>query len=96
MKVTIILTVTLLETSTGGATSILLGLTTSGIRDEKRAVVLHQSVADFVLAALIYVLGVVGDNTLRNRGADGVDLSCHTTSLDTDSDIEVGELILTE
>merc|ERR1712232_8567 len=96
IEVTIRLTVTLLETSTGRATSVLLGITTSGIRDEKRAVVLHQSVTDLVLAALINVFSVVGDNTLRNCGTDGVDLSGHTSSLYADSDIEVGELILTE
>jgi len=39
---------------------------------------------------------VVGNDRFGNGGADGVNLSGHTTTLYTNTDIKVGELVLTK
>ena len=39
---------------------------------------------------------MVGDDGLGDGGTDGVDLGSHTTALDADADVKVGELLLSE
>lgn len=39
---------------------------------------------------------MVGNDCFGNGGADGIDLGGHTTTLYTDTDIKVGELVLTK
>ena len=83
-----------MESSTGTASSVLLGFTTTRIRYQKISVVFNQSLSQFILGALVNILGVVSNDGLGNSSSDGVDLSGDTSTLDSDADIEVGELVL--
>ena len=85
------LTVGLLVSCSGSGTSKLLGLVPPGISDQQGAVVLDKDVLDLLLALLIHVLLVVGDQGLGESLSDGVDLRHVTTSLHTDADINVGK-----
>ena len=90
------LTVRLLEPSTGTTSTILLGLTTTRIGNKKISVISHKSSPQLVLAALIHILGIVGDDALGNGLSNGIDLSGETSSLDSDANVEVGEFVLAE
>jgi len=90
------LTVGLLETCTGTTSTIFLWLATTRIGHKEVPVVRHKSRSQLVLGTLIHVLGVVSDDALGNGGSDGVDLSSHTSSLHSDADVKVGELVLAE
>ena len=89
------LTVRFLESRTGTASTILLGFTTTRIRNQKGSVVRNQSLSQLVLRAFIHVLRVVSNNGLGNSGSDGIDLSSDTSTLHSDADIQIGKLILT-
>ena len=88
------LTVRFLEARTGTASTILLWLTAARIRDQQVSVVFNQNLSQFILGALVHVLGVVCNNRLGNGGTDSIDLRSDTSTLDTDADIKVGELVL--
>jgi hypothetical protein len=88
-----LLTVRLLESGSGTWTSELLGLTSSVIGNEEGSVVLHKGLLEQVFAVLINELLVVGDQGLGNGLSDGVDLGSVTTTGDTYSDIDIGELV---
>jgi len=90
------LTVRLLETSTGTASSVLLGFTSTGITDKKVTIIIQKGLSQLVLAALVNILGMVSDNSLGNSGTDGVNLGGNSTSLHTDTNIKVGEFFLSE
>jgi hypothetical protein len=49
-----------------------------------------------ILGALIDILGVVGNDGLGNGSSDSVDLSSNTSTLDSDADIQIRELVLTQ
>ena len=85
------LTVGLLVSCSGSGTSKLLGLVPPGVSDQQGAVVLDKDVLDLLLALLINVLLVVGDQGLGESLSDGVDLGHVTTSLHADADINVGK-----
>lgn len=81
------LTVGLLETGTGTRTTELLGLATTVVGNEEGTVVLGKSLLEHVLAVLIDVLLVVGDQGLGDGLTDGVDLRSVTTSGDADANV---------
>jgi hypothetical protein len=85
-----------LEARTGTASTILLWLTATRIRDQQVSVVFNQNLSQFILRALVHVLGVVCNNRLGNGGTDSVDLRSDTSTLDTDADIKIGELVLSD
>jgi hypothetical protein len=89
-----LLTVRLLETRTGTTSTVLLGFAPTRVAHQHVSVVLNQDLSQFVLGLLIHVLGVVGNDTLGNSRANSVNLSGDTSTLDTDADIEVAELFL--
>jgi len=91
-----ILTVWLLEARAGTASSILFGFTPSGVTDKKITVIIQQLLFELILAAFINIFSVVGDDRLSYCCTDGVNL-CHCTStLYTNTDIEIGKFLLTE
>lgn len=87
------LTVGLLVTGAGTATTELLGLGTAVVGNQECAVVLSKSLLQLVLGVLIDVLLVVGDNGLGDGLTDGVDLGSVTTTGNTDTDVDTGELV---
>lgn len=54
---------------------------------------MNESLLQLVLGVLVNVLLVVGDEGLGDGLADGVDLRGVTTTGDTDTDIDTGELV---
>lgn len=87
------LTVRLLVTCAGTTTSELLGLSATVVGDEESAVVLGESLLELVLGVLVDVLLVVGDDGLGDSLTDGVNLGSVTTTGDTDTDVDTGELV---
>lgn len=87
------LTVRLLVTGAGTATTELLGLGPTVISDQEGAVVLDEGLLELVLGVLVDVLLVVGDNGLGDGLTDGVDLGGVTTTGDADADVDTGELV---
>lgn len=88
-----ILTVRLLVLGTTTLSTGLLGLGTSGVRNEECSVVGNESLLQLVLGVLINELLVVGDEGLGNSLSDGVNLGNVSTTGDSDSDVELSELI---
>lgn len=87
------LTVRLLVTGAGTATTELLGLGPTVIGDQESAVVLDEGLLELVLGVLIDVLLVVGNDGLGDGLTDGVDLGGVTTTGDADADVDTGELV---
>jgi hypothetical protein len=83
-----------LETRTGGTTTVFLWLTSAWVADQQITVVFHQDLAKLILGAFINVLGVVSDHRLGNGRSNGVNLCGNSTTLDADTDIKVGKLVL--
>jgi hypothetical protein len=81
------LTVRLLEPCTSTWTTKLLGLATAVVGDEEGTVELSESLLEHVLAVLIHVLLVVGDQSLRDGLTDSIDLRSVATTADTNTDI---------
>merc|ERR1719170_83328 len=92
----IILTVRLLVSGSGSWTSELLGLIPSGISDQQGTVELDEDVLDLLLALLVDVLLVVGDQRLGESLPDGVDLGDVATTLHTDADIDISKPVLSK
>lgn len=90
-----ILTVRLLESSTGTLTTEFLWFWSSGISDQQGSVVRGERLLQFVLGLFIDELLVVGNQTLSDSLSDGVDLGNVTTTGDSNSDVNVGELVQT-
>lgn len=85
-----------METSTGTASTILFGFAPTWVTDKERSVVFQQCLSELVFGGFVHVLGVVGDNGLGNRGSNGVNLCRNTTTLDTDTNVQVGKLFLSQ
>lgn len=83
------LTVRLLVPRTRTWTAKLLWLAPSVVGNEECAVVLDEGLLELVLAVLIDVLLVVGDNGLGDGLTDGVDLRSVTTTRNADTDVDV-------
>jgi len=81
------LPVRLLVAGTGTGSAELLGLASSVVSNEKGAVVCDKGLLQLVLAVLIDILLVVGDDALGNGLSDGVDLRSVSTSANTDTDV---------
>lgn len=90
------LTVRFLESRTRRSSSILLWFTSAWVTDEKVAIILDQCLSQFILGVFIDILGVVGDNTLGNGRSNGINLSGNTSSLDSNTNIEGAELVLSD
>lgn len=89
------LTVRLLVTGTGTGTTKLLGLRSSGVGNEEGSVVRDKGLLQLVLGLLINELLVVGNDTLGNSLTDGVNLGDVTTTVNADTNVNVGELVET-
>jgi hypothetical protein len=87
------LTVRLLVSGTGTGTTELLGLAATGISDQEGTVVGEEDLLELVLGGLIDKLLVVGNDGLGESLTDSVDLGSVSTTLDTDTDVNVGELV---
>lgn len=82
------LTVRFLATSTGTVTTELLGLRSSGVGDQKGAVVGDEQLTELEGRGGIVVLGVVGNERLGDGLADGVDLRSGTTTRNAQADVD--------
>jgi hypothetical protein len=91
-----VLTVRLLISSSGTGTSELLGLASSRVSDDQGSVVSDEGVSDLLLGGLIDELLVVSQKTLGDGLSDGVDLRGVTTASDSDSHVNLGEILLTQ
>lgn len=87
------LSVRLLVSGSGTGTTKLLGLHSSGIGDEESSVELGESLLELVLGLLVDELLVESNKTLGNGLSDGVDLRNVSSTVDLDSDVNVGELV---
>ena len=95
-KVVYSLTVRLLESGTGTASTVLLRFATTGVTDEESSIVVKDCLFEVVFWGLVNVLGVVRDDGLGNGCPNGVNLCGDTSTLHSDADIEVGELVLSK
>lgn len=85
------LTVGLLEACTSTAPAELLGLASSGIGDQQRPVVGQQRVLEGLFGRFVNVFLVVGDQTLGDGLSDRINLGSVTTTLDAQTNVDVGE-----
>merc|ERR1711963_9876 len=95
-KMIIFLTVGLLVAGTGAGSSELLGLAAPRISDQQAAVVADQQVSDLLLARLVHVLLVVGDQRLADGLANGIDLGHVTAATHAHANVDAGEAVLSE
>lgn len=86
----------LLVSGSGTGSSILLGLTASGISHQERSVILQKQFLDLSLLSLVDVFLVVGNNTLREGLSDGIDLRDVATTPHTDADVQILESLESE
>jgi hypothetical protein len=87
------LTVRLLETRASTLTTELLGLAAAVVGNEEGSVELDESLLEEVLGVLIDELLVVGDQGLGDGLSDGVDLGNVSTTANSHTDINIGELV---
>ena len=90
------LTVRLLETRSSTPSTIFLRLTPSRITNKKVTIIVQKSLSQLILTTLINVLGMICNNGLGNGSTNGIDLCSCSTSLYTNTDIEIGEFLLSE
>lgn len=90
-----VLTVRLLESGTSTLTTEFLWFWSSSIGDQQGSVVRGESLLQFVLGLFVDVLLVVSNQTLSNSLSDGVDLRDVTTTGDSNSDVDLSELVQT-
>ena len=88
------LTIRLLESRTGGSTTVLLWFASTRIAHQHVSIIVHENIAQFVFGTLVDVLGVVSDDALGNGRSNGVNLTGNTTALDADPNVEIGEFVL--
>lgn len=91
----VLLTVRLLESRTSTLTTEFLWFWSSGISDQQGSVVRSESLLQFILGLFVNVFLVVCNQTLGNSLSDGVDLGNVTTTGNSNSDVNVGELVQT-
>ena len=77
--------------SSGTGSSILLGLASSGIGNEERAVVLEKELLDFSFLGFVDILLVVCNNSLGKRLSDGVDLGNVASAAHANADVKILE-----
>ena len=86
-------TVRLLEPGASSTTTELLGLTASGISDEKGPVVPDENILDLLLALLVHILLVESNKGFGYALPNGVDLRGVTTSLDANTHVHSRETV---
>lgn len=91
-----VLTVRLLESGTSTLTTEFLWFWSSSIGDQQGSVVRGESLLQLVLGLFVNVLLVVSNQTLSNSLSDSVDLRDVTTTGDSNSDVDLGELVQTD
>lgn len=89
------LTVRFLISGTSTRTAELLGLRVSRIGNQQGSVVAQISLLKLVLRLLIDELLVESDQTLGNGLSDSVKLRNMSTTADSDSNVNIGELVET-
>lgn len=82
------LTVGLLSPCAGTTTSELLWLHSAWVSNQKSSVVADEQLSQFQSRGGVVVLCVVGNQSLGNGLADGVDLRSVTTTRDSHSDVD--------
>lgn len=90
------LTVRLLKSRTGAAPAVLLRLAPPRIGHQQIPIVRQERRLEFVLGALVDVLGVIGHDALGDGRSDGVHLRRHPSALDAYANVERGEFVLSE
>jgi hypothetical protein len=85
-----------LVTCAGTRTSKLLGFTATRIGNKKSTVILNKGFLDLLLGSFIDKLLVESNDGLGKSLTDSINLRSVTTTLDADSDINVGETFLTQ
>ena len=90
------LPIRLLLLRSGTLTTVLLGFASTGVCNKERPVVAHEQILDFLLGGLVDELLVVSDDTLGDGLSDGVDLRSVTSSLNSNSDVDLGESFSSE
>ena len=75
-------------------TTKLLRLGSPGIGNQQRAVVYNKLPLQLQCAVRINVLGIIGNNGLSYGLTDSVDLRSMSTTLDTDTDVNCLESVL--
>jgi len=85
-----------LESSASTASSILLRFTTTGIGNKKIPIISHECCPQLVFAALINILGIIRNNTLRDSRTDRINLCSESSSLNSNTNVKVGELVLSK
>ena len=88
--------VRLLESGAGTLTTELLGLGSSGISDDQGLVVLKEDLLELSLGLLIMILLVVCEEGLGDGLTDSEDLVGLTTTLDSNSDVDVFKLVASD
>ena len=86
--------VRLLPASTGTVTAELLRLCSPGVCDKEGPVVRNQLLLELEGARGVEVLRVVGNDSLRNRLADGIHLRGVSTTLHAKTDVNRRKSIL--
>ena len=77
-------------------TSKLLRLTPSIICHKQCPVILHQCLLQLILCVFVHVFLVVGNDGFGNGLTDGVDLGGMATTVDPDTDVDIGEFVETD
>ena len=83
-------------TSTSTRTGKLLGFTTTRIGNKKSTVVLNKDFLDFLLGSFIHVLLIKGNDGLGKSLTDSIHLRDVTTTVSTDTDVDVSETFFTQ
>ena len=91
-----VLTVRLLISGSCTWTTKLLWLASSGVSNDQRSVVSDKDISNLLLGGLINVLLIVSKESLSDGLTDGVDLGSVTTTSDSKSHVDLGEVFLSE
>lgn len=84
-----------MESGTSTLTTEFLWFWSSGISNQQGSVVRGESLLQFVLGLFVNELLVVSNQTLGNSLSDSVNLRDVTTTSDSNSDVDVSELVQT-
>ena len=85
-----------METRSRGSSSEFLWLASSWVSNKKSSIISDQDVLDLVLGSLINILLVESNDTLSDSLSDGVNLSGLSSTLNSNSDVKVGESLLSQ
>lgn len=84
-----------MESGTSTLTTEFLWFWSSGISNQQGSVVRGESLLQFVLGLFVNELLVVSNQTLGNSLSDSINLRDVTTTSDSNSDVDVSELVQT-